>query len=251
MELHMPKIEVMRRRRAGSFYYGWAIMVLLIAGSTGCAKTGSSFTTSAITYVSVMNMAPYAPTADIYLNGSLASQTGGIPPGNFSTKYGSLQPGNYDVLFKKSGSDSLLAEIPASLYDTSKFYTVLLYNNIGGGPAQAVKMEDDFTNLSPTNANYRFFNLAPDAPKVDFYLNGAVAHLGRSAADNIYNTSYNSFQQVAPATCNLQVKAAGTDSVVASVDGVNLQGGGVYTIFLSETKNGGNSFKVNVLQASF
>ena len=228
------------------------LMVVLTAGMAGCSKTGTSITTTAVTYVSVMNMAPYAPATDIFLNGTLSSPVGGIPTGAVSAKYGPLQPGNYDVVFKKAGVDSLLAEIPSSLYDTTQFYTLILYNNPGSPAAQVVKINDNFSTVSNYNANYRFFNLAPDAPKVDFFLGTTVAQPGRSSADNVTDPTFNAFQQVPASTYSLQVKVAGVDSVLASIPSQNLLAGGVYTIFLSEKKSGtANNFAVNILTASY
>jgi len=252
VELQILKIEIMSKRKHQGIFYGMVLMVLLTAGLAGCSKTGTSITTTAVTYVSVMNMAPYAPATDIFLNGTLSSPVGGIPTGAFSAKYGPLQPGNYDVVFKKAGVDSLLAEIPSSLYDTTQFYTLILYNNPGSPAAQVVKINDNFSTVSNYNANYRFFNLAPDAPKVDFFLGTTVAQPGRSSADNVTDPTFNAFQQVPAAAYSLEVKVAGVDSVLASIPSQNLLAGGVYTIFLTEKKNGtANNFAVNILTASY
>lgn len=232
----------------GKFYARLGViggfLALVLAG---CTKTGSSSTSTPVTYVSVMNMAPYAPTADIYLNGSLASQSGGIAPGKYSLQYGPLQPGSYSVQFKKTGADSLMAQLPASVFDTSGFYTLLLYNNAGSTQAQAAKIKDDFSMTTATNANYRFFNLSPDAPLVDLYLNNTLTLSYRSTADNIYDPSLNAFLSLAPTSYNIKVKVAGKDSVLASAD-VTLLQGGVYTLFLAGKSN---NLSVNVLQAAY
>jgi hypothetical protein len=251
---HRQKTEIMTKRNRKGIFYGIVSMVLLTAGLAGCSKTGSSFTTNAVTYVSVLHMAPYAPATDIYLNGTLSSPSGGIPPNSNSLKYASLQPQNYDIQFKKAGSDSLMAEIPTSLYDTLHFYTLILYNtSMGGGSVQAAKIADDFSNISAVSANYRFFNLSPDAPQVDLYMNGSMVQLGRTRADNIVSTSFNSFQPVPSGPSNaLQIKVSGTDSVLASLNSVDMEPGSVYTIFLNGTKNSsGNNLKINVLTAAY
>jgi hypothetical protein len=242
----------MRKREHRGIFYAIVAGVLLTAGLAGCAKTGSSVTVSSVSYVTVMHMAPYVPAMDIYLNGSLSSATGGIAPGSYSQQYSSIKPGIYDIQFKKTGADSLLAEIPSSSYDTSSFYTLILYNTSRNSPAQAVKIQDDFSTISATSTNYRFFNLSPDEPRVDLYFNNTAVQSNRATADNIVNTSYNTFQAATPAPYNLQVKVAGTDSVIASVSNVNMQAGGVYTIFLSGIISGNtNTHQINVLPASY
>ena len=234
--------------------YGIVLLTLLTAGWAGCAKTGSSFTSSSVTYVSVLHMAPYAPATDIYLNGTLSSPVGGIAPSSSSNKYSALQPGNYDIQFKKTGTDSLMADIPASSYDTLHFYTIILYNtSAGGGLVRAAKIADDFSTISATSANYRFFNLSPDAPKVDFYLNGTAIQTSRTSMDNLGYLGYNSFQQASAGLSNsLQVKVWGTDSVLASLNNVDLEAGGVYTVFLSGIKNSStNNLNITVLPATY
>ena len=241
----------MRKRERQCIFYGIVVMALVTVA--GCAKTGITVTNNAITYVSLIHMAPYAPTTDVYLNGTLSSGAGGIPPGAFSAKYGGLKPGMYDFQFKKVGGDSLLADIPSSLYDTTNFYTLILFNPPGSQAAQALKIQDDFSTVSNFNTNYRFFHLAPDAPAVDLYLSGTVAQPGRTDADIVANNSYDVFQQVPAATYSLKaVLSSKPDSVLATLPATTMLAGGVYTFILTETRSGlGNTYSINVLQASY
>jgi hypothetical protein len=233
------------------FFWGATFLVILSGLWASCTKTGATYTTSPVTYVSVMNMAPYGPTTDIYLNSQLATGTGGIAPGTYSSKYGALQPGNYTIQFKKNGSDSLLSQIvpDKSLLDTLHFYTLIMYNDVNRA-IKSTLIEDDFSSISNGYVNYRFFNLSPDAPNVDFYLNSGTTatSTGRTPADNVTNTAYNNFQSAPSTTFNLQVKVAGSDSVLATLSNQSLIGGNVYTIFLGGTTN---NWKINVLQASY
>jgi hypothetical protein len=244
-----------KREHKGIFYVAAVLITMMTAGLAGCSKTGSSTsTTGAATYVNVMHMAPYAPAIDIYLNGKISSTAGGIPPGTFSQQYGPLMPGTYDVQFKKANADSLLAEIPASDYDTMSFYTLILYNTMPtGGTVRAIKIVDDFSHVSAASSNYRFFNLSPDCASVDFYLtNSTPVMTGRTPIDNFINPALNAFMPVTGGPYNLQVKAAGTDSVIAYLNNVGLQTGSAYTIFLSGIKNGtNNTHQINVLLASY
>ena len=237
------------RKSKQQFFWGATFFVILSAGLAGCTKTGSSFTTSPVTYITVMNQAPYAPTADIFFNDTLASGSNGIAPGVYSSKYGPLKPGSYEVKFKKHSSDSLMDVLTRSNYDTLGFYTLILYNDANKA-AHAMKINDDFSRITQANANYRFFNLSPDAPSVDLYMNDAKVQQGRTTADNAGNNSNNDFTSAVPAVYNLKVKTAAGDSVM--LNNVNLLGGNVYTIFLSGVKNASaNTLSINVLQASY
>jgi hypothetical protein len=243
------------RNSKKQFFWGTTFFVILTAGWAGCAKTGSTYTTSPVSYVTVMNEAPYGPTTDIYLNSQLATGTGGIAVGAYSTKYGPVQPGSYKIEFKKNGSSDLLSTIAGGapqLFDTLNFYTLIMYNDTTQA-IQSMLIHDDFTSISTGNANYRFFNLSPDAHNVDFYINGETAGVSptfgqRTTGDNAIYTSYNSFISTAPNAYNFEVRNHYTDSVIAYTTATNLVGGNVYTIFLAGTTN---NWKINVLPASY
>jgi hypothetical protein len=238
------------RNNRQQFFWG-SIILLAWLGSTGCAKTGTSLTVTAVTYISVINEAPYSSAVDIYLNGTQISPSGGIAPGQYSKEYGSVVPGVYAVDFKKAGTDTLLYEIPASSFDTTNFYTLILYNTARGSSAvSAVKLLDDFSSVTNTSAYYRFFNLSPDVPSADLYLNGSIGQLQRAPADYVNNPIYDAFQAVTPNAYNLEVKSSSTNSVLAT-GSVELAAGSVYTIFLSGTDTSSNNLSVSVLQASF
>ncbi len=242
--------DTMRSNRQ-QFFWG-SIILIVLSGSVGCSKSGSSsLTFTPVSYVSILNEAPYGTAVDIYLNDTLVSPVGGIATGQYSTQYGSVKPGVYKVDFKKAGTDSLLFEIPASSFDTTSFYTLLLYNTAPGNPAvQAIKILDNFTSITNSYAYYRFFNLSPDASAADFYLDNTIVQHQRTPADNASNLSYNQFQSINPAIYNLQVTVSGTDSVLAMSNAVTLGQGGVYTIFLSGTKSA-NNLAISVLPASY
>lgn len=243
------------RNSRQQFFWSISFLIFLAIGGEKCTKTGTTVANGLglVTYVSVMNLAPYAPTVDIYLNDTLVSPAGGVPPGKYSTQYGRLRPGVYDVKFKKTGTDSLIGEIPSSSFDTANFYTLILYNTQpGGGAAGAIKIHDDFSQVSPASANYRFLNLSPDVPASGLYFDSTFRQSGWSPTANVPNSSSTAaFQPIAPATYSLQIKAVGTDSVLASLNGVILTAGNVYTIFLSGKDQYYNSLSINVLTAIY
>ncbi len=241
----------MRKSKYSGIFLGLLAGVMVGGGLAGCTKavSGASSTSSPTMYLNVMALAPWAPSAQIFLNGTAA--TSGIPPGTYSTSYAPLVPGTYDVQFRVYGSDSVLADLGSSAYDSASYYTLILYNIPGSSNSQAVKIVDNFSTLSLNSANYRFFNMCPDFPSVDLYINTTVAQSGRTPADNVSNTSLNNFQSLAAAVYTIQAKTSGTDSVVATLSGVNLSVGNAYTIFLNGSKSSTISpISLNVLAAS-
>jgi hypothetical protein len=200
-----------------------------------------------------MNQAPYGIGADIYFNGTLVTANGGILPGQFSSQYGSVKPGTYTVDFKKTGTDSLLVELPAVSYDTSNSYTLILYNSAPNSSAmQAARISDDFSQVTSggaTNAYYRFFNLSPDEPNVNLYLAGTVQQTNRTPEDFVTKILYNQFQPISPQVYSIQVRDANTDSVLATLASTPLAGGSAYTIFIDGKISSG--LNISVLPALF
>jgi hypothetical protein len=225
----------------------WIAFIALFMGWTGCSKAGLTSTGSnqTSTYVVLMNMAPFAPSTEIYLND--IKSTSPISPGNYSTSYAHLIAGDYDVKFKMAGSDSLLAELASSAYDSSAFYTLILYNDdTVSKMTKAVKIFDDYSSVTGVNASFRFFNLSPGVGPVDVYLNSKLLQQGRAPADFAsYASQYTLFQPVIPASYTLEVTKAGTDSVIAHLNDAYFQAGNAYTVFLSGIANNPN-FPVNV-----
>jgi hypothetical protein len=246
------KKQVMRKSTRNLFL---AASFLIIASTFGlsCTKAGSSLPPTNITYLTLINEASYTGTVSVYLNDTLATSVGGIASGAFSTRYGKIPPGNYDVKFESASSGNLLSEIPSSDYDTLNFYTLILCNTAGGDTVQGFKVWDDFSTLSSINANYRFFNLSPDEPKVDLYLNNSVVSQNRTIADNATNNLYNAFQPTTAGAYSIVVKAAGQDSVIATLgQSMAMTNGNAYTIFLSGNIGSSNyPLKINVLQATY
>lgn len=245
--------------RKSTNFFGWTAIFLAILAVAGdsCTKATSNVKTSAVTYLSVIHGAPYTSAVTVYLNDTLITQTTGIPTGAFSPKYGTIRPGFYGAKFKKAGTDSVLDLLSTSSYDTLNFYTLLLYNKAGSTAAHVLKIFDNFSTVTAANAYYRFFNLAPDFPKVNLYLNGSLVQSNRLTADNAVDSVYSSFRSLSPATYNISVRNAETDSVIATASGISLTAGNAYTIWVSGLKSPNNSptsnnpISVNVLQAAY
>lgn len=227
-----------------------SVLIFVLGTMAGCVKTGSSSTTTTnISFVSIMNMAPYSPDAQIYFNDKQA--TSAVSAGSYSSSYAQISAGSYSVQFKKSGGDSVMSELTTSTYDSLGFYTLIMYN-AKDSTVKSAKITDNYSGLSLSAANYRFFHLSPDVSTVDLYLNSSAVSQGRSLADNVGYNYYNQFQTITTGSYNIVAKAAGTDSVIATLNSVSLQTGNAYTIFLQGGKNNTNDpISLKVLLASY
>jgi hypothetical protein len=225
------------------------VLALVTLVMSGCLKEGTSSSTSTPkTYISLMHLAPWAPPVQVYFDDKQASSA--INPGTVATTYSALDPGVYAISFKTT-ADSLVANLGTNLYDTLRYYTLLLYNTDSMHVA-AARIYDDFSVLSADKAVFRFFHMSPDVGDVDVYLNNTMVASGRSYADNTSSDYYNQFTPVAADTYTVSVKAAGTDSLIGQSISVPMNIQNAYTIYLKGKKNGTdvNSIGVDYLIAA-
>jgi hypothetical protein len=235
--------------RKNVFLFLGALSFLTVLLS-GCLKEStSSSTTEPKTYLSLMHLASRTSAIEVYFDANKASSP--INPGTVASAYSAIDPGTFAINFKKAGSDSLVASLGASRYDSSKYYTLLLYN-YDSTHARAVRIIDDFSALSSTKAVFRFFHMSPDIGDVDLYFDNNLIASDRQYADNTISDYWNLFTETPAATVNVYVKKSGSDSVIAQASSVYLNVQNAYTIFLKGIKGGTgtNAIAVDVLQAA-
>mgnify|MGYP003389948622 CR=1 FL=1 len=233
---------------------GSVIAMVAVVVLSGCLKSPED--TKPITpqtYVSVMYLAPTAPSVDIYFDAEKVSSSA-FPAGTVTPIYNALDKGIFSVKFKKAGVDSLVAQVPVTLYDSAKYYTIFVYNAQVNGAANAIRINDDFSNVLADNSKpyYRFFHSSPNAGAVDLYIDNVKVENGRTIADNSQMDILNKFLGTTPGLHNLQVKLAGTDTVLATLTNTQFAAGNAYTFYLKGL-NGGtglNELSIGVLMAA-
>jgi len=226
-----------------------SLSLLVVAGLfiflNACVKNVENTPPSKKTYVGMMHMAPWSPSVEVYFNDSKVSQA--VAPGVSSQLYEPFEPKSYQVKFKKGGSDSLVASLPAETYDSLKYYTLLLYNE-SQTSVKAFRIVDDYSMLTLNQAFIRFFHFSPNIGPVDFFVEAAKMSADRVYTDNLGNPSYNSFTAQQPGAYNITVKRTGTGETIAQAINIVFQQANAYTIYLSGLEgvigNGGPSVKV-------
>lgn len=206
---------------------------MIVAGfiMSGCIKSSVSQPTPPRSYVSILHLAPTGPSLDVYFNDTKVS-TNAFTPGAVSSAYNAIEKGNFIIKLKKAGADSLVATVPLTQYDSLHFYTIFIFNQQTDGPVHAVRIEDNFSNLTSGRSFYRFFHGSPNVNAIDLFLDNVKIASGRTAADNATQESLNIFGETPTGIHNFQVKLAGTDSVIASLVNTELIPGSAYTIYL-------------------
>src|SRR5688572_17080170 len=226
-------MKTVQVRKNGLLFLGALSFVTVLL--SGCLKETQSTTSAPKTYLSLMHLAPRAPSIEVYFDNTKASSA--INSGTVASGYSAIDPATFAIAFKKAGSDSVVASLGTDRYDSSKYYTLLLYN-YDSTHARAVKIEDDFSVLSATKAVFRFFHMSHDIEDVDLYFDNNLIASGRQYADNTVSNFWNQFSETSPSTVNVYVKKAGSDSVIAQASSVYLTQNNAYTIFLKGIKGG-------------
>ncbi len=243
----------MQKRKANRLF--WSVVALAGITLSGCLKASDPQPQPAQAYISILHLAtaPPAPAVEIYLNSEKASNS--FAAGGISQTYSPIKRNAYTISFKKSGSDSLVASVPATQYDSLGFYTIVLYNR-PNGHADAVLVEDDFSGLSLDKVFVRFFHMSPSISNlgpVDVFMDNTKISEQRSLADNEFNTSFNQFRTATTGYHSFTVKPTGKDSVIATTSSdVSLLAGNAYTIYLAGNTGGtgANKLSVGILRAA-
>ena len=173
--------------------------------------------------VRVMHASPDAPAVDVYVNGNEAFSNLAFPN---ASDYASLDPGSYAVeVFPASadGSGDPVIDVP-SLDLAAQPYTVVAVGRLA--EIEPLVLQDNLAQPDAGMAHVRFVHASPDAPAVDV----ATAE-GTTLFSNVAFKGASEWTPVQAGTYDLEVKAAGTDTVALAVDGVGLMEGGIYTIF--------------------
>lgn len=225
--------------------------VVTLLGLSSCLKSvDPPDQAPARAYISIMHLAPTAPSLDVFFDTKKVSSNA-FAPGNVTVAYNAVEKGTYSIIFKKASSDSIVASINAAQYDSLKFYTLFIYNTQANGAVEVVRIKDDFSNLTSNKPYYRFFHASPDTDAVDLYIDNAKVESNRIQADNAFSGSYNNFSATTQGFHNIQVKLAGTTTVIASLDNVELTAGNAYTLYLRGLTNStvNNQLSLGVLRA--
>lgn len=175
--------------------------------------------------VRVIHASPDAPAVDVLVNG------GNVPAfTNFS--YGqavgpvAVPGGSYDIDVVPTGGlpPGVIDVDGLSLMDNTD-YTIAAINTLAN--IEPLVLVDDNT-LDPSNARIRFVHASPNAPAVDITLSdGTVLFAGTEFG----NAASEGYLSVPGGTYDLQVRLAGTDTVVLDLSDTMVDNNTVYSVF--------------------
>jgi len=175
----------------------------------------------------VAHLSPDAPAVDVLVNGDVVLS--GVEYKDIS-EYLDLAAGAYRIQVTPAGNNAV-SVIDANVTLESGFvYTVAATGFLS--EIEPWVLTDGLATTS--GARLRPAHASPDAPAVDLALKG-----GPVLVSGLSFRETGPYLDVDPGTYDLEVRLAGTDTVVLSIDGVSLSGGSVTTAFVVGSAAGG------------
>jgi hypothetical protein len=195
-----------------------AFGLLAVAALAGCRKDSTGPAPKA--RVMAIHASPDAPAVDLLVDNTLAG-TGLTYPNN--TGYLEVKPGSRNLKINVSGTTTTVIDATLDLQRRAS-YSVFATGAVAN--IAPLVLTDDLTPPAPGMAHVRFVHLSPDAPAVDVAVQGGAVVFGNRA----FRES-TPFTPLPAGSYDLEVRLAGTNTVVVPLPGIALQAGKIYTVF--------------------
>jgi len=204
-----------------------AVYSLLIGsisvGFTACSDDEETTPTPTNTTarVQVTHASPNAPGVDLLVDNTKVNAAALEFLG--STAYLSVNAGTRNIKVNAAGTSTSVinADVP---FVAGKNYSLFAVDSLS--KISAVLVEDDLTAPAAGKAHVRFIHLSPNAPAVDVALAGGTVVWG----DYEFKDG-STFAPLDAGTYNLEVRLAGTTTVVLPLPGIVLTAGKIYTVY--------------------
>lgn len=170
--------------------------------------------------VMAVHTIPDGPAVDVLVDGVVIA-----PSLNYlgSTTYLTVNAGTRNVRLNLAGTTSTLAESNL-LVPSNRNATVFAVGTAAS--AEVVLLNDDLSAPASGRAKVRFVHLSPDAPPVDLAVTaGAVV---------FSNTAFKGdkpFQSIAAGTYDLELRAAGTVTILLPMPSITFEAAKIYTVY--------------------
>lgn len=182
---------------------------------------GSASSAFGVAQVRAVHASPDAPNVDVLVNDGIAFSN---LPYRSASVYAPLTAGTYNIKVRPTGLPAptvIDANVPLADNTT---YSVAAINTLSS--ISALVLTDDNT-LNPSAARIRFVHASPNAPAVDIALAGGGAVL----FPNVSFGNSGGYISVPGGTYNLEVRLAGTSTVVLPVSGLSVFNNTVSTVW--------------------
>ncbi len=210
--------------------------VTAIAVFSGCDSedTTTNPTSMGTATVLVSHASPDAPAVDLLVDNVVVG-TGLTFPNN--TGYLTVNAGTRNVKVRVSGTTTNVIDANLPIAANTN-YTVFAVDSVA--KLSTVILTDDLSAPAAGKAHVRFVHLSPNAPAVDIALQG-----GAVVFPNTAFKGSTVFTPLDAGTYNLEVRLAGSSTVVLSLPNVTFADGGIYTVFARGFVNGAANQALN------
>ncbi len=207
-----------------------AVTMLFVASCSDDDDDNIINSTPATSTVMVIHASPDAPGVDVVIDNNTAVTGLGFPQ---NTGYVDLTAGTRNVQVRASGTTITVINENLSLAENAT-YSVFAVDYLD--EISVLVLEDNLAAPAAGKAHVRFVHLSPNAPAVDIGVkNGPVVF------PDVEFKEFVGFTPLDAGTYDLEVRLAGTDTVVLPLDGITLQAGTIYTVFAKGLVGGSGS----------
>ncbi|KEI97042.1 hypothetical protein N494_12270 [Clostridium botulinum A2B7 92] len=185
-------------------------------------------------HIRILHATPDVPAVDIYINNNLISK--GLSYKGF-TEYMPLISRVYNIKVFPTDKKDVPVINKNIFIPPNSIYTIAATNflkNIALFPILDKKLD----NKNPNKAYVRFVHLSPNAPKLDFYVNG------KEIFNNIDYKNITNYSSVNPKNYTLNLKIANTENTILTSPNANLKADKYYTVYAVGLANGKPSLQV-------
>src|SRR5688572_21274018 len=176
--------------------------------------------------VMVVHASPDAPAVDVRINNTVALTNLAYPS---NSSYTAVNAGTTNIKVSPTGTTTYVIDANVDLAANTN-YSVFAVDSVS--KIKAAVVQDDLTAPASGKAHVRFFHFSPNAPAVDIAVTGgAVLFSNRTLNDQATTASNVNFTPLNAGTYNLEVRAAGTNTVVLALPNITLTAGKIYTVF--------------------
>ena len=176
--------------------------------------------------VMVVHASPNAPAVDVRINNAVALSGVAFPS---NSAYTAVNAGTTNIKVSPAGTTTYVIDANVNLAANTN-YSVFAVDSVN--KIKAAVVTDNLATPASGKAHVRFFHFSPNAPAVDIAVTGGpVLFANRTFNDQAANTALANFTPVDATTYNLEVRLAGTNTVVLSIPNVALATGKIYTVF--------------------
>jgi hypothetical protein len=170
--------------------------------------------------VKVVHASPDAPGVDLLVDNAVAGSNLTFPN---NTGYLPVDEGMRNVKVNVTGTSTTVIEADLNLMGMTN-YSVFAVDQVSN--LSPLVIVDDLTPPAMGTAHVRFIHLSPDAPAVDITTTDGTVVFG-----NYEFKDYSDFAPLPAGSYDLQVRLAGSETIVLELNGIAVADGSIYTVF--------------------